>query len=60
RLDGIESDPQGISTALEQAFGLTFPLIGLGPARRRAQSCGYPKRTAIRVSRSNCAPSTPR
>ncbi|CAD0300968.1 tetratricopeptide repeat protein [Xanthomonas hortorum] len=34
RLDGIESDPQGISTALEQAFGLSFPLIEpRGPAR---------------------------
>ncbi|MEA9581556.1 tetratricopeptide repeat protein [Xanthomonas nasturtii] len=34
RLDGIESDPQGISTALEQAFGLNFPLVEpRGPAR---------------------------
>ncbi|MCC4608137.1 tetratricopeptide repeat protein [Xanthomonas campestris] len=34
RLDGIESDPQGISDALEQAFGLRFPLVEpRGPAR---------------------------
>ncbi|MCD0258658.1 tetratricopeptide repeat protein [Xanthomonas melonis] len=37
RLDGIESDPQGISNALQQAFGLSFPLIEpRGPARLAA------------------------
>ncbi|RBF33768.1 adenylate cyclase, partial [Xanthomonas oryzae pv. oryzae] len=37
RLDGIENDPQGISTALEQAFGLNFPLVEpRGPTRLAA------------------------